>query len=504
MTALLLTFALSFGLCMVLTPAARRLAARWGLTDKPDGHRKLHSQPTPLAGGFAILPAVIGALAAVQWLPNPWDGTIRWKGWEFGLLLASGIICALGFIDDRWGLRAWAKLAGQLAAILVLVQSGLVVQSIQLFGWSVDLGWLAIPLTMLWLLGTINSLNLLDGMDGLLSCLGLVISLAMAVMAALVGHWSAAAVAAALAGALLGFLRYNFPPASVFLGDAGSMLIGLVVGVLAIQSSLKGPAATALAVPVALLTLPFFDTTAAIVRRKLRGLSVSTPDRGHLHHCLLRRGLSNRRILMCVSVFGLVTGTGALASQTLNNELFAILSGLAVVTILVASRLFGHVEMRLIRDRLVAGAESLWQGAVNGKSATVEMSGAGLGEWKELWDTLTARAGQFHLKAIRLDVKQSAAVRKCHARWADPDEPVADSELWRAEIPLHAHGQGVGRLEVVGHRQAEPWRHLATLFQLVEDFEKQHFLATAVAGESTACRVSLPPYRVHSTVAFSD
>ena len=504
MTALLLPFALSLGLCLVLTPLARALAARWGLTDKPDGHRKVHARATPLAGGLAILAAGVTALAAVQWLPNPWQDILAWKDWELGLLLASAIICAVGLIDDRWGLRAWAKLGGQLAAITVLVGGGLVVQSIQLFGWTVDLGLLAVPFTVLWLLGTMNSLNLLDGMDGLLGCLGLVISASMAVMAALLGQWAAAAVAAALAGALLGFLRYNFPPATIFLGDAGSMLIGLVIGVLAIQSSLKGPATIGLAVPVAVLTLPFFDTTAAIIRRKLRGLSVSTPDRGHLHHCMLRRGLSNKSILMCVSVFSLVTGLGALASLALNSELFAVLSGLAVVVILVANRLFGYVEMRLIRDRLLTGAGSLWQGAVNGKSEAPEAAGAGLGRWKELWDSLTAGAEHFHLKIIRLDVKEAAALRGCHARWSDPNEPAAEAELWRAEIPLHVRGRGVGRLEVVGQRHAEPWRQLAALFQLVQEFEDNYHRTATPAEDDSTYAIPSPPYHVRSGVAFSD
>lgn len=504
MTALLLPFASAFGLCLVFTPLARALAARWGLTDKPDGHRKVHARATPLAGGLAILAAGVGALAAAQWLPHPWQDGLVGQEWELGLLLACVIICAVGVIDDRWGLRAWAKLAGQMAAIVVLVQSGLVVRSIQLFGWTVDLGLLAVPFTVVWLLGTVNSLNLLDGMDGLLSCLGLVISASMAVMAAVMGQWAAAAVAAALAGALLGFLRYNFPPATVFLGDAGSMLIGLVIGVLAIRGALKGPATIGLAVPVAVLTLPFFDTTAAIVRRKLRGLSVSTPDRGHLHHCLLRRGLSNKGILMWVSVFALVTGTGALASLALNSELFAVLSGLAVVIVLVASRLFGHVEMRLIRDRLMAGAGSLWQGAVSGKSEAPEAAGAGLGRWKGLWDTLTADAARFHLKVIRLDVKESAALRACHARWADPNEPVADAELWRAEIPLHVRGRGVGRLEVVGQCHAEPWRQLAALCRLVQEFEDDHPRPAVRVEEKNGYDLPTPAYRVPSGVAFSD
>src|SRR5262249_13889999 len=150
--------------------------------------------------------------------------------------------------------------------------------------------------------------------------------LALGAMAALQGQWAAAAVAAILAGALLGFLFYNFPPASVFLGDCGSMLIGLAVGVLAIRSSLKAPATVALAAPTALLILPIFDTTAAILRRKLTGRSLYTTDRGHLHHCLLRSGLSNRRALLAVAGLCLVTAVGALASLAWNNEALALLS----------------------------------------------------------------------------------------------------------------------------------------------------------------------------------
>jgi UDP-GlcNAc:undecaprenyl-phosphate GlcNAc-1-phosphate transferase len=335
----------------------------------------------------------------------------------------------------------------------------------------------------------------------------LVISGSMAVMAALVGQWAAAGVAAALAGALLGFLRYNFPPATIFLGDAGSMLIGLVVGVLAIQSALKGPATIGLAVPVALLVLPFFDTTAAIIRRKLRGQSFSTPDRGHLHHCLMRRALSTRRVLVWVSLFSLVTGVGALASLALNNELFAILSGLAVVIILVASRLFGYAELVMVRDHLVASAGSLWQGAVNGKSSSpVELSLAGLGEWKGLWDSLTAGAAQLKLKVIRLDVKGSKSVPECHARWTDPEEAGVNADLWRAEIPLKTQGREVGRLEVVGKRERESyWRHLVSVFQMVEDYETQRPLPAADAEVKEAgFVVAALPFRVHPGPVFSD
>ncbi len=175
-------------------------------------------------------------------------------------------------------------------------------------------------------------------------------------MAGMQGDWATAAVAAALAGAVLGFLRYNFPPSTIFLGDGGSMLIGLVVGVLAIQSSLKAPAPVALAAPASLLVIPIFDTVAAIVRRKLTGRSIYCTDRGHLHHCLLRRGLSSRWALLVISSLSLVAAGGALASLALKNEALAVLAAADVVATLVLTRLFGHAELVLLRKRVTSVA----------------------------------------------------------------------------------------------------------------------------------------------------
>src|SRR5262249_20696536 len=198
-------------------------------------------------------------------------------------------------------LRGRYKLLGQVFAVGAVLAYGVRVEAVHLFAWRIELGWFAVPFTLFWLLGAINSLNLLDGMDGLLGTVGTIVSLAIAALAAVPGHWAEAAVAATLAGALLGFLRYNWPPATIFLGDAGSMLIGLVIGVLAIRCSLKGTATVALATPMALLIIPIFDTAAAIVRRKLTGRSIYSTDRAHLHHCLLRRALPRPVVPLVVS-----------------------------------------------------------------------------------------------------------------------------------------------------------------------------------------------------------
>src|SRR5205807_323940 len=224
----------------------------------------------------------------------PWQGTLgdRWLTFA-GLAAAACVIAAVGVLDDYRGLRGRHKVAGQLLAVGIVMACGVWFRSVSLFGPPTELSWwIAYPLTAFWLLGAINSLNLIDGMDGLLGSVGGIICASLAVMAFLNAQYQASIIAIALAGSLVGFLWYNFPPASIFLGDCGSMLIGLVVGVLAIESSLKGPATVALAVPAALLVIPIFDTSTAILRRTLTGRSIFTTDRGHLHHCLQGRGLS--------------------------------------------------------------------------------------------------------------------------------------------------------------------------------------------------------------------
>jgi len=374
----------------------------------------------------------------------------------------------VGVADDRGRLRARHKLLGQCLAVAAVMASGVVVQRVHLFGWWLELGGLALPFTMFLLLGAINSLNLLDGMDGLLGTVGVIVGLALAGMAALGGQLPAAAVAFALAGSLLGFLRYNLPPASVFLGDSGSMVVGLVLGTLAIQASLKAPATVALVMPVALLILPILDTTAAILRRKLTGRSIYSTDRGHLHHCLLRRGLSAWRVLLVVSFFSTLAGVGVLASKAFNNEWIAALTGLTVVGVLIVTGLFGYAEMALVKERLLALA-----GLLAGKgNRQIEVRLQGSADWRELWRILTAVAARLRLHQLRLDVNAPALHEGYYACWEHPAEEKETRGLWRAEIPLTAGGLAVGRVELAGRPDVEPvWQKIAAVARAVEDFE---------------------------------
>ena len=283
MKLLLGTFAAAFTTCLLVTPVVRKLALRLNIVDSPDKHRKLHQQATPLGGGVAVLLSFLGVVAAVLIFSDSQRAEAADNAWFlFGIITSAVVLCAVGLLDDRHGLRGRQKLLGQVGAVCILLSSGLVIDSVQIFGSTFELGLLSVPFTMFWLLGAINALNLIDGVDGLATSVGIILSAAASVMAILTGHPTEAFLAMAVSGALCGFLIYNSPPASIFLGDAGSMIIGLILGALAIRSALKGPATVVLSVPTAILAIPIFDVSMAIVRRRLTGRSIYTTDRGSL------------------------------------------------------------------------------------------------------------------------------------------------------------------------------------------------------------------------------
>jgi UDP-GlcNAc:undecaprenyl-phosphate/decaprenyl-phosphate GlcNAc-1-phosphate transferase len=304
---------------------------------------------SPLA---VYLAAVLGTLTAV--LVDPLaleDFYVRPRAW-WAFLASATLLVIVGLLDDWYELIARWKLVGQVLAAGVLVVGGdLQIRIISLFGFGGELGPILAPsVTIFFLLFAINSLNLLDGMDGLLGTVGGVVCLALAGVAYLTGQHLAAAAALATAAALLGFLRFNFPPASIYLGDCGSMLIGLIVGALCVMASIKSHAVATL-VPICVLVLPFLDTTAAVIRRKLSGRSMAHADREHLHHVLLRKGLSVRTALLVVAVAGLFAGAGAVASVYFVNELIGLIVSLAIVVGLLITGLFGRHEFGLVKDR---------------------------------------------------------------------------------------------------------------------------------------------------------
>ena len=287
-------YVMPFLLAMIATmawlPLFGRLATRWGIVDKP-GVRKVHTKPIPRIGGIAMLLGVL--LAAI--IVIPLDPRDVW------FLISAVVLAIFGALDDRFDLDYRLKLLGQLLAVFIVVLAG----GTQIYSITLDDGltlppWLSLPLTVFFLVGITNAINLADGLDGLaggttLLCLG-----ALAMLAHSGGQIVEAALALAFAGAVLGFLRFNTFPASVFMGDAGSQVLGFAVGVLSLRATQGGNSAVSAATPVLLLALPILDTLSVMVQRVSEGRSPFSPDKNHIHHKLLALGFDHHEAVMVI------------------------------------------------------------------------------------------------------------------------------------------------------------------------------------------------------------
>lgn len=437
-----------------LTHFVSTLAQRWNFVDRPDGGHKSHKAPVALGGGLAVFLAAFVTFAVEYMSSSDLQDSLHGDApWLSGLLLAGAWIVCLGLVDDRFGMRGRYKLLGQIFAALIVIYSGLEIQSFSLFGQKIQLGYMSVPFTLFWLVGAINSLNLLDGIDGLATTIGIILCSAITVMAMWFEQPTVAVVAAVFAGALVGFLRFNFPPASIFLGDAGSMLIGLIVGSLAIGASLKGPATVAMAAPLAIWSLPMFDSFVAILRRKLTGRSIYATDRGHLHHRLMARFGKNTRVLAVVAVCCAVTCAGALLSMFMQNDLAALASVVTVICILVATQIFGHVEFVMLASRMKSLGKSLLGSSRSADAWHSSFRLQGTRQWDLLWQSLTEYAEKAKLYEVKLDINLAAIQEGYHASWRRR----ADCErlhLWRTEVPLFADKLLVGRLTLCGGRES--------------------------------------------------
>ncbi len=297
MAAYFLIFLVALLIALALTPAAGRLALRTGMVDRPSA-RKLHQHPIPLLGGLAIYLALVGAVVIFS------DRT--YLAQLAGILIGATLVSFFGLWDDRSGLSPLVKLGGQLAAAGILLLFGV---QVQLFGWA----FLNYALTLFWVVGITNALNLLDNMDGLSAGVATVASAFFLVLAAMSGQYLVGALAAALTGACLGFLVYNFNPARIFMGDSGSLFLGFLLAAVGLKLRFENVTTVTWMIPVVVLGIPIFDTTLVTLSRLRRGLNPFTnPGKDHLSHRLVRLGLTHREAVLTIYVAGV--GLGVIAT----------------------------------------------------------------------------------------------------------------------------------------------------------------------------------------------
>jgi UDP-GlcNAc:undecaprenyl-phosphate GlcNAc-1-phosphate transferase len=325
------SFVIALILSLYLTPVMRRAALQFGIVDRPDGRLKKHKRPMPYLGGIAIYLSFLLALAF----------SFRFDQELLGLLLAGTIILLLGLIDDLGFLKTWAKVAGQLVAVLVLVKSGIFIKLAFL-----PL-YVRIPLTFLWLVGMINAFNIIDVMDGLSGGVALFASLAFFSVSLLNGRITIAIVAITLAGSVLGFLRYNFTPARIYLGDTGSMFLGFMIGALAINGSYTEKDVLGFLAPVVILGIPIFDTCQVIIARWRKGAPVYRGSPDHYALRLRATGLSVKGVIWLSYAAAAMLGVLGILMMNLAS-LFQVLTvtGLLALAGIISIVLLQRIEVR--------------------------------------------------------------------------------------------------------------------------------------------------------------
>lgn len=313
--ALVMGAAVSF----FITPVVKKAAVAAGAVDHPIEERKVHREPIPRWGGIAIYISFFTALGG-QFVLQYFFGAqklVTGSEWFLGIFMGGTIILILGLVDDIANLHPLIKFLGQILATLCLIYFGIRIEFIGIpflgvvsfSGWGVLIG---IALTILWVVGLANTVNFIDGLDGLAAGVCAVALVALAFTAFQTGRIDAAIVCLALAGSNLGFLRHNFNPARIFMGDSGSMFLGFMLGAITIQGMMKSIAAIALLVPIVIMGIPIFDAVFTVFRRVKNGQAIMQADDGHIHHRLLYQGFSHRQTVIIIYLWSIVLSVAAI------------------------------------------------------------------------------------------------------------------------------------------------------------------------------------------------
>ncbi len=358
MRALFFLAVVSFLLAMVITPFVRNIALKLRLVDTPDHHRKIHEVPIPRLGGVAILVSALAAYWSLSIFRFSATSMVR-AGTPFALRLlpAMAVIFAVGLLDDVRQVRPVFKLLAQVAAALMAWGSGIHLRTI---GGHELPSVLSIVLTTVWIVACSNAMNLIDGVDGLAAGVGVFAVVTTLVAALLHGNIGLALATVPLAGALLGFLRYNFSPASIFLGDCGSLTLGFLLGCYGIVWTEKSTTILSMIAPLVALFVPLLDVGLAIVRRLVSGMPIFNADRRHIHHRLLSRGLPPRRVVIILyGSCGLASIAGLLLTLPDGSYRGAIVLAVSVAAVL-GIRELGYMEFGIVGKALFGGEYRRW------------------------------------------------------------------------------------------------------------------------------------------------
>ncbi|MDD5065523.1 MAG: MraY family glycosyltransferase [bacterium] len=335
----------TFILSALFTFICIKVAKKFRIVDMPN-ERKIHKEPVPYLGGVAIY----FSFMIIMFISLKISPTFNlYTQGVMGVVIASLIVFLLGIYDDVKGCNASLKFTGQIISALVLIRFGFFIDRITnpLGGIIYFPYWLSLIVTVFWIVGLINAINLLDGLDGLAGGVIAVASFFLFIIALISNNINVTVLSLLLCGSSLGFLVFNFPPARIFMGDTGSMFLGLVFSLMAIMGNRKSAAAINLLVPIVLLTIPIIDTLLAILRRANRGKHIFQADKEHIHHRLLNLGIPYRKVIILIYLFCFYLGLVSLLSLYIMKEVFFI-----ILLIIGTNVLIGLYILNIVEDRI--------------------------------------------------------------------------------------------------------------------------------------------------------
>ena len=329
MIRVILAFLVAFAVAIFVTPQTKKLAMKLGVYDEPDA-RKVHKGLMTRMGGLGIYAGFLCGFIVYG----------DFSRITVGLMLSATFVTAVGFYDDVKNISPKLKLLGQIVAALILMIFGFHLEyiTIPFTDVIVDIGWWGYPVTLLWVVGVCNAVNLIDGLDGLASGVSSIAALSIGVVAYVSGLTYVTALCLVLVGSIIGFLKWNFHPASLFMGDCGSLLLGFILSVFSLMGLSEGVTLIGLAVPVLILGIPILDTLFAIIRRKISHKPVFQADKGHFHHRLLDMGLSHRDTVLFIYSITFLFGAMAILI-TLLPTVYSILASLMALLLIFAGAL---------------------------------------------------------------------------------------------------------------------------------------------------------------------
>jgi UDP-GlcNAc:undecaprenyl-phosphate GlcNAc-1-phosphate transferase len=440
------TFAIAIGLALLVTPIVILSAGKLKLFDSPDGARRVHELPVPRLGGVAVF--ITAALVATVVLSQA--GPLFFSNGSashlqtrmlLGVLAGSALLWVVGLIDDIKGLSPGAKSLAQVAAATIAWFSGVHIGSIALgYGVGVSLGWVGLPIFLFWVVGVTNAVNFIDGLNGLAGGIAVVAFATISIAALALGNFFVLVPALALTGALIGFLRYNYPKGRIFLGDSGSLSIGFLLAVLSVKASVNRSDAVLLVVPILAMFVPLMDGLLAIVRRWLRNVPLSGADARHIHHRLLALGISQQRTVVYLwALAAAMSGFGLLLALTAPfvASSIAIVGLVGAVILLIYGTNFLSYHELIVAGEVLMSAPARARRVISDQILALDLTGLlfNAESPEEIATILGSSGNQFGFLAMQLtggDIAENEETEDLsHSSWA-----------WKLDYPIRIKGKG--------------------------------------------------------------